>query len=57
MDVFVFVRHFSRRPLLFKEEGKNSENAKTPIKKALKRVSQGLKLVAGVGFEPTTFRL
>jgi hypothetical protein len=36
---------------------KMGESAKTPIKTALKREFQGRKLVAGVGFEPTAFRL
>ena len=33
------------------------ENPELPTKTALKRESQGRKLVAGTGFEPVTFRL
>jgi hypothetical protein len=35
----------------------NEKCAKMPRKKALKRLFQGRKLVAGAGFEPATFRL
>jgi hypothetical protein len=36
---------------------RNGRSAENPIKTALKPSSQGRKLVAGAGFEPTTFRL
>jgi hypothetical protein len=39
------------------EDPQNTGHALRPTKTALKRESQGRKLVAGAGFEPATFRL
>jgi hypothetical protein len=48
---FQEVRHVSRK------SDRKVETAYNTTKTALKRESQGRKLVAGAGFEPTTFRL
>jgi hypothetical protein len=53
---FLFVA-FQGVRLVSQEGGGIMESAKHPIQMALKRVLQGLKLVAGAGFEPATFRL
>ena len=49
--VLQVVRHISRKGV------KNGESAFQPTITALKREFQGRKLVAGLGFEPRTFRL
>jgi hypothetical protein len=49
-------RHFGVAHKILKTP-RNLKKAKTPIKKGLKLLSDPFKVVAGVGFEPTTFRL
>jgi hypothetical protein len=49
--IFREVRHVSRK---LNQREKSTQNT---IKTAMKREFHGRKLVAGAGFEPTTFRL
>jgi hypothetical protein len=57
VDVLVFVRRISGSSPCLTKITPNGENSYNTTKTALKRESQGRKLVAGAGFEPTTFRL